>query len=134
MAQETRTKGKFFGEFVLHIVDLEKIADGDIVTNFLPNFAGHITKTYFVVGGDPVSTGSKLSTLAVQINAKAVAGGVLALTSANLTPMGAVVEGTPVTGSNGFDSDDTISVVASSTTAFIEGDGALHIQYEGKVL
>ena len=127
-------KGKFRGEWVFHIVDLEKLANGDIVTDILPSFPGNITKTYFVVGGDPATTGSKLATLTVEINALAVAGGVISLTSANCTPMGKMIAGTTVTGSNGFDDDDTISVVASSVTAFVEGDGSIHIQYEGKVL
>ncbi len=130
-------KGKFRGEWVFHIVDLEKIANGDIITDILPGFPGHITKVYFVVGGDPVTTADDLATLTVEINAVAVAGGVISLTSvapSNMTPMGAVVEGTIVTGSNSFDIDDTISVVASAVTAFAEGDGSIHIQYEGKVL
>jgi hypothetical protein len=134
MVQPEKVKGKFKGEWIFHIVDLEKLANGDIVTNILPGFPGNITKTYFVVGGDPVTTAAKLATLHVEINALAIVGGVLSLTSANCTPMGAVVEGTAVTGSNSFDSDDTISVVAASVTAFVEGDGSIHVQYEGKVL
>jgi hypothetical protein len=48
--------------------------------------------------------------------------------------MGKVIEGTAVSKSNSFSRDDTISVEAASTTAFSEGDGTLHVVYEGNVL
>jgi hypothetical protein len=107
-------------------VKLAKVAAGDVVTNYTPGFAGAIKKVSFVVT-DPVVTAAKAATLNLEINATNVTGGVLSLTSANCTPLGAVVEGTAVTANNVFTATNTISVEASSVTAFAEGEGVLLI-------
>lgn len=103
---------------------LATVADGDILTTFTPGFAGKITKVDFAVT-TKVTTGSKLSTLNLEIGTTNLTGGAVALTSANCTPLGAVVAGTAVTGNNSFSSTDTISIEAASTTAFSEGVGSL---------
>lgn len=116
-----------YSVITLPLTTLAQITDGDIVTAFTPGFVGSIVRTFFVTGTVPASTGGKASTLNFEINTVNLAGGVISLTSALCTPMGAIVEGTPVTGSNRFDKDDTISVEATSTTAFSEGNGYLCI-------
>lgn len=103
---------------------LATVADGDILTTFTPGFAGKITKVDFAVT-TKVTTGSKLSTLNLEIGTTNLTGGAVALTSANCTPLGAVVAGTAVTGNNSFSATDNISIEASSTTAFSEGAGSL---------
>jgi len=108
-------------------IALAGVTDADILTDYTPGFAGQIVKVDFAVSV-AVTTGSKLSTLAVHIGAVATTGGVLALTSANCTPKGAVVAGTTITALNVFAATDTISIVASSTTAFIEGAGWIMLQ------
>jgi len=69
----------------------------------------------------PVTTAAKLSTLSLEIGATAVTGGAVALTSANCTPIGAKVSGSAITGANSFGIGDTMTIVAASTTAFVEG-------------
>lgn len=106
-------------------VDLAAIAAaGDVVTNFTPGFAGRIISVAFVVT-KPVTTAAKAATLNLEIGSTNLTGGVIALTSANATPLGKVIVGTTITAADGFDADDTISVEAASVTAFVEGEGVL---------
>lgn len=103
---------------------LSKVADGDVVTNYIPGFAGVIQKSSFIVT-DPVTSSGKATTLNLEIGTTNVTGGAIALTSANSTPLGKVIDGTAITANNAFADTDTISVEASSTTPFIEGQGVL---------
>jgi hypothetical protein len=105
-------------------ITLALVADGDILTEYTPGFAGRITNVDFAVT-TKVSTGSKLSTLNMEIGTTNLTGGVVALTSANCATLGVMVEGTSVTGNNAFTATDAISIEASSTTAFSEGAGVL---------
>lgn len=108
-------------------IKLSKIAGaGDVVTQIVPGFPGRIQKVFFVVT-DPVTTAAKAASLNLEINDANVNGGVVALTSANCTLLGAKVEGTAVAGDNVFDADDSISVEAADVTAFAEGEGVLMI-------
>lgn len=111
--------------FVISIpITLANLATGDVVTNWTPGFAGTITAISFVVT-TAVTTGSKAATLNMEIGTTNLTGGVVSLTSANCTPLGAVIAGTAVTAANDFSSTDTLSVEASSVTAFVEGAGVL---------
>ncbi len=107
-------------------IKLANLADGDIVTEFTPGFAGSIVAYSFVVT-DPATTAAKLSTLNLEIGTTDLTGGALALTSANCTPLGKVTDAAAITAANRFGAGDTISLEASSTTAFIEGEGVLLI-------
>ncbi|OPY64087.1 MAG: hypothetical protein A4E56_00141 [Pelotomaculum sp. PtaU1.Bin065] len=107
-------------------IKLSKLANGDILTAFKPGFAGTIKAVAFAVT-DPATTADKLATLNLEIGTTNLTGGVVSLTSANCTPLGAVIEGTAVTANNAFGADDTISIEASSVTAFVEGEGVLLI-------
>lgn len=72
------------------------------------------------------TTGSKLATLTGRVNAGALGGGgVVALTSANMTPAGAAVAGTAITGAKAFTAAQTFGAVVSSVTAFVEGSVAI---------
>jgi hypothetical protein len=104
---------------------LASVADG-IVARMTPGFAGRIKKAFFVTDA-PVTTGSKLSTLTPKIAGTATTGGVVALTSLNCTPQGAEVDGTAITALNLFGATDEITLVASSTTTFVEGSGTLFL-------
>lgn len=131
-------KGRFYGSWTFYVGDMTKIADGDLVTGFTPGFQGSIKKFYWIQGGVAVTTGGKASTINLEINAVNVNNGsgsnaTIALTSAACTPMGKVIAGSAIGGANNFDSDDTISIEAASTTAFGEGDGWIVIDYEGKI-
>jgi len=110
--------------YTLPVYSMADIADGDVVTTITPGYAGTIEKVYWIQG-TPVTTASKASTLNLEIGTTNVTGGVISLTSATCTPIGTVIAGTAITANNTFDNDDTISVEAASTTAFIEGAGTI---------
>lgn len=96
----------------------------DVVTAFPLTFAGTITAFDFVVAR-PVTTAAKLATLNIEIGETDLTGGAIALTSAAATPMGKVISSTAITAGNTFAAGDTLSIEASSVTAFSEGDGTL---------
>lgn len=118
------------GRVIALPIKLAKITGaGDVLTNWTPGFAGKITKVAFAVT-DPVTTAAKAATLNLEIGSTNVTGGEVALTSANCTPLGAVVAGAAITAANTFTATDTISVEAASVTAFAEGEGVLLITYQ----
>ena len=101
-------------------IQLASIVDGDVVTNIPLTGSGRITSIDAFVS-TVATTGSKASTLNLEINSTNLTGGAVALTSANCTPLGAKIAGSAVTAANTFVTGDTLSVEASSTTAFAEG-------------
>ena len=110
-------------------IALAGLTNADILTSFVPGFKFAIEKVMFAVQA-AVTTAAKLATITPKIDAVAITGGVLALTSANCTPKGAVLTGTTVTGANddNLGSDTSaITLTASAVTAFVEGDGELII-------
>lgn len=111
-------------KFLTIPVVLSKVSAADVVTEYIPGFAGTIEKISFIVT-DPVTTAAKAATLNLEIGTTNLTGGALALTSANCTPLGKVIDGTAITGNNSFGATDKISVEASSVTAFVEGQGVL---------
>lgn len=114
------------GLFILpQFINLADItAAGDLLSNYTPGFNGRIEKVDFVVQ-KPVTTAAKALSLNWEIGAVNLTGGVVALTSANCTPQGALVAGSAVTAANSFGPTDTISLEASAVTAFLEGSGWL---------
>lgn len=107
---------------------LARIANGDLLTNWTPGFKGTLLGVAAFVA-DPATTADKLATLNLEIDAVNVTGGVLSLTSANMTPLGAVVAATAITAANVFTAVQTISIEASGVTAFVEGEIVLLITY-----
>jgi hypothetical protein len=103
-------------------VNLADIAAADLVTAFAPGFNGRIVAIDFYVE-KAATTAAKLATLTPKVGSTNVTGGALALTSANCTPAGAKVAGAAITGGNTFTASQTIGLVGSSVTAFIEGAG-----------
>lgn len=106
--------------------NLATIADGDVLTNFTPGFRGRIIGFAAAVTNE-VTTGSKGTTLNMEIGTTNLTGGSLVLTSANLATLGAVVASTAITAANSFTATDTISIEAASTTAFAEGGAVLYV-------
>lgn len=117
---EITHEGPLAGMILSYHIDLARIADGDVLTTFTPGIKGKILKFSAAVT-TAVSTGSKASTLNLEIGTTNVTGGSLALTSANCTPLGAVVNASAITAANTFGVTDSISIEAASTTAFSEG-------------
>lgn len=77
--------------------------------------------------GNPPTTAAKAVTLTGQISGVAMTGGVLALTSANMTPSGATVAGSAITALNVGAAGATVEFALSSVTAFVEGDGWVEV-------
>lgn len=105
-------------------IDLASITAADVITSFPPGVSGTIEYFGFIVD-KAVTTASKLATLTPKINGTAVTGGALALTSANCTPKGTLVDAAAITGANVVSRSSLLSVTASAVTAFAEGTGNL---------
>jgi hypothetical protein len=120
------------GAGVSHIaipVTLSKIADGDLVTAFTPGYKFKILGIEFVVT-TVASTAAKAATLNLEIGTTNVTGGVLSLTTAACDTLGEVTAATAVTAANTGSATDTVSVEASATTTFVEGEGVLMIRIQ----
>lgn len=108
-------------------LDLASITAADIVAAFRPGVDGVVENIEFIAN-KPVTTGSKLASLNAKINSTALTGGVVALTSANCTPMGARVAGSQITAGASIGKKDTLSITAATVTAFVEGSGTLYVR------
>lgn len=107
-------------------VILSKHSNGSIAARFTPGFAGKLRKiTASVV--DPATTADKGATFTPAVGGAAVTGGALALTSANTATLGAKVDGSAITAGNAFTAADEITIVASSVTAFVEGQVLIYL-------
>jgi hypothetical protein len=102
---------------------------GDVLTNYTPGYKFKILSVDARVTS-AVTTASKAATLNLEIGSTNLTGGSVSLTSANCTPLGAAIAGSAVTGNNTGSSSDTISVEASSVTAFAEGAVVLLIRIQ----
>ena len=92
------------------------------IFSYTPGFAFKVMAIQFSAE-IAVTTGSKAVTLTPAIAGAGVTGGALALTSANCTPKGTTVSGSAITGGNTGTNAQTLSLAASSVTAFAEGSG-----------
>lgn len=114
------------GRIMQFTFDLADISAASIVNNFVPGFSGTIKKLSAVVL-KAATTAAKAATVGATIGGVATTGGVLSLTSANMTPIGAVVDSTAVTALGSFSDSDQIDLVGSAVTAFVEGRAVLSI-------
>lgn len=108
---------------------MTSIAAADLLTGFTPGY-NFLIRDMFWIQNAPVTTAAKAATLTPKISGVACTGGVVALTSALCTPMGAVIKGTDITALNQGSDTDTISVVGSAVTAFVEGSGTLYLEIQ----
>lgn len=102
---------------------------GNIVTGWVPGFAGKIASAEFFTMV-PVTTGSKAFTINFEIDTVDATGGTVALTSATCTPLGARIASSAFTAGNTFTSTSVIDIEAASVTAFAEGTGMLIVHLE----
>lgn len=87
-------------------------------------FAFTVTGTPQYRAAKPVTTAAKLATATLQVSGVAATGGVISLTSAAMTPMGAAVAASAaVTALNVGARGGTVEFAFSAVTAFLEGDG-----------
>jgi hypothetical protein len=117
-----------YGAWCFHF-NLDDIANGDLITSFVPHFAGTIV-AIDAIATKAASTASKLATLNLEIGTTDVTGGVVSLTTAGLNAIGKAVAGTSITANNVFAADSAISLEASSVTAFVEGEIDVIITYQ----
>lgn len=108
---------------------LSTLSNADVVTTYTPGYKFKILSVDFVVSV-PASTGGKAADLNLEIGTTNLTGGVVSLTTATVTPLGAVIAGTAVTAANTGAANATISVEASGVTAFVEGTGFLLIKIQ----
>jgi len=109
-------------------LDLAKLANGDLITGMVPGYAGRI-KSFRSSVLVAATTPAKTATLNLEIGTTDVTGGVLALTSANCTPIGKVNAATAITALNTFSATGAISVEVSGVDAFIEGEATFTIEF-----
>jgi len=107
-------------------IKLANLSAADVLTDLIPGFNGRVKSIDFAVT-DPVTTAAKAAALHAEIGAVAVTGGVVSLTSANCTPLGAQVADTAITALAAFKATDTLSIVAAAVTTFVEGEGVLYV-------
>lgn len=110
-------------------ITLSNIHNGDVLTSFTPGYKYKIIGFDFIVDRG-VTTGSKTTTLNLEIDTNDVTGGSMLLASASLTPMGTVIYSSPITSSNTGIAASPISIEATSTTEFVEGTGALVLKIQ----
>ena len=111
-------------------VELKNLDNGEVVTDFVPGFAGKIKKIDFITH-TPATTASKTATITAEIETTAVTGGQIDLTTAGCNTMGKVVAGSDVTAENAFTATEKVSILAANTAApFIEGSGVIVVTIE----
>lgn len=111
-------------------VDLASITgSGDVLTNYTPGYKFKVLSVSFAVS-KPATTAAKAATLNLEIGTTNLTGGAIALTSANCTPLGALVAGSSITAANTGTASDTLSIEAASVTAFAEGEGVVLIKLQ----
>lgn len=76
---------------------------------------------------DPVTTSAKLATFTPQISGTSTSGGAVACNSTGCATVGILTTGTVVSGTNSFTAGQVISVLATSVTAFVEGQIMLQL-------
>lgn len=111
-------------------IDLTSLANGNVnPTAYTPGYKFKILSATFAVN-KPATTAAKASTLTMKIGSTSITGFSIALTSANCTPTGALVASSSITAANTGTASDTITLVAASTTAFVEGSGELLLKIQ----
>ena len=121
-ASNTIAAGAGIYQFVLPINLASITGAGDVLTNIVFGHKFKVLKETFAVTV-AATTAAKLLTLNSEIGTTNVTGSAVALTSANCTPLGALVAGGAITAANTGSETDTFSVEAASVTAFAEGAG-----------
>lgn len=107
-----------------YVIAAATIANGDIATDMPLAYSGTI-ENFYAVCSDPVTTAAKAATLRLEIDAVSVTGSTLAL--AGTYGLGAVETSAGISALNTFTDSETLSIVATSTTAFSEGSFNIYL-------
>ncbi len=95
---------------------------GAFTYNVAVPFAFTVTAAGFRPNRLP-TTASKAVTATVQVNNASVTGGVLTISTAGITQSGVINNFTAISGANTGTAGQTLGILGSSVTAFVEGDG-----------
>lgn len=128
-ASDTIAAGVGIFTLIIPITLVQITAAGDVLTTYTPGFAFKVLSVDARVSA-AVTTVAKAATLNLEIGTTDLTGGAVALTSANCTPLGAVIAGSAVTAANVGTAADTISVEAATVTAFAEGAVLLMVRIQ----
>lgn len=123
-ANQTSTTTQAQGIYTISFSKLlAGITAADILTDYVINHPFKVLDIRAIVT-TAATTASKAATLTAKVDGTAVPGAVLALTSANMTPLGKVVSAS-ATGSNVGSAGSKISITGSSVTSFVEGQAEI---------
>lgn len=128
-ASNTIAAGSGVFTLAIPIVLVQITGAGDVLTTYTPGFRFKILSVDARVT-QVATTISKAVSLNFEINTTDLTGGVVALTSANCTPLGAAIAGSSVTANNVGTATDSFSVESSSVTAFAEGAVVLLVRIQ----
>lgn len=102
---------------------LAGVTAADILTDYTINHPFKVLDVRAIVT-TAATTAAKAATITAKIGTASVTGISLGLTSANMTPLGAVVSST-ATANNIGNAGDKISLTAGSVTSFVEGQAEI---------
>jgi hypothetical protein len=125
LLQQSGTLARGATTLTLPIPAMSGVADGDLITNIQPGFAGRIIALEFVCT-TAITTAAKATTINAEIGTTNCTG---SLEIAGTYAIGAG-ERVAVTANNTFDEHDIISLEASSTTTFTEGVGFILVHID----
>jgi hypothetical protein len=110
-------------------VSLAGVTAADVITSLVVGHKFKLRNAQFVT--DVVaSTSGKAATLDFKIGSTPITGGSLALTTAGCDTKGKVTAGVAISALNAGSAVDTVSVVASAVTAFVQGSGYIVLTIE----
>lgn len=112
-------------------VTLSAADNVEIMTDYIPGFAGSIEKISFITTTATTDTTGHTAVFTVEIETTATTGGVLTIDddTASLDPdtVGKVIEGTAITAANTFTATQKISIIAADVTPFSDGAGIVRL-------
>lgn len=132
-APATSTSGVGTGRYVTLAFPVLNtlIAAADFVVDYTVPFPFKVVELKSICTA-AVTTGAKAATVTVKLDGTAVTGATVAMTSANQTPIGAILTGTAtdvLAGGNNiaYAAGSKLKLTGSSVTAFSEGSTVFHI-------
>lgn len=114
-----------FVPVTMHVM-LSLASSEAVVGRVMPPFPGELIRMDAMVVR-AVTTASKSAIFRPSISTVAVSGGTLSTTSASLTPLGARITGSSVSGLNSFNGSQEIVVDVSAATTYGEGEALLFL-------
>lgn len=116
------------GIYILTLpIQAAAIANGDLVSSYVPGHAFKILKADARCT-KPVTTGGKSSSISLKIDSTSVTGGVISL--AGTYTQGSAQAGSLIAGQNTGTNVQAITLFASATTTFIEGEFAFLLEIQ----